>query len=239
MNPVPAVEAWREKACIACGQCAAVCPAAAVRLTFMPSLPPADYEPPLDFAGALRLVRNRRSVRAYQKRKVDMATLRQLLELGRYAPSAHNSQQVEWRLYSDGQTLAALTIDWLRWLKEENSSIFAALDGEGIIAAWERGQDVILRGAPHILLASCNTQEMGRIDALIALSYVDLLAPLLGLGTCWAGFLIAALNYYPPLQTFLALEKGRAAYGALMLGYPELEFHSWPERREARLVVVD
>ncbi len=60
-----------------------------------------------------------------------------------------------------------------------------------IIAAWDAGYDAILRNAPALAVAySPKEASNGIVD--LTLAYFDLVAPTMGLGTCWAGLLQGA-----------------------------------------------
>jgi len=61
--------------------------------------------------------------------------------------------------------------------------------------AWEQGEDLILRDAPHVVMAHTPAPDpMGPGAATIAMTYFQLAAAALGLGTCWAGYLQIALG---------------------------------------------
>ena len=57
----------------------------------------------------------------------------------------------------------------------------------------------------------------GAEDTALALSYLELYAPTLGLGTCWAGYFYSAVNAYPPLAQALQLPAKHKAFGAVMV----------------------
>ena len=235
----PSLPVAHEKFCIQCGHCAAVCPTGAVNLEFMPNLNTSDYTA-LNYDSAMSLVRNRRSIRRYEKTLPDQEVIKRLLALANYAPTAHNNQQVSWRLFTDPNSMAGLTVDWISSLKQTDPELFFYLGGASILAMWRKGVDSIMRSAPYLLVA-CNhdDNDMGRIDAAIAASYVDLLAPTMGLGCCWAGYFMFALNSgYPPILQALQLEKGQKAYVGLMLGIPATRYHAWPERKLADLEIL-
>lgn len=103
--------------CIACGHCVAVCPNGALDHKLAPlekqvllektSAPEPDT--------AARFLRSRRSVRSFQKKHVPHATIRELLDIARFAPTACNSQGVSYHVVDDPLTLkeiAAVIADW-------------------------------------------------------------------------------------------------------------------------------
>jgi nitroreductase len=105
-----------------------------------------------------------------------------------------------------------------------------------LVAAWEAGDDRVLRQAPVLVVAYAPSEyPMAPADCAIALSYLDLAAPSFGLGACWAGFFMLAVANWPPLQQALALPEGHSCFGAMMVGYPKHRYHRLPLRNEAQI----
>lgn len=78
--------------CISCGHCTAVCPTDCMD---NPLAPREDLiESILSPEAAERFLRTPRSVRYYEDRPVDKATLLQLLNIGRYPQTGENSQGI-------------------------------------------------------------------------------------------------------------------------------------------------
>ncbi len=105
---------------------------------------------------------------------------------------------------------------------------------KGMLKAWERGEDPILRNAPHLIIAhGIANDSAANYSSIIALTTLELAALSFGLGACWAGFLFQAANQYKELYDALNLPPGHLLYGGLMLGYPEFEYVRIPTRRTA------
>ena len=64
----------------------------------------------------------------------------------------------------------------------------------------------------------------------IALTYLELAATSMGLGTCWAGYFNVTATSFPPMQEALALPPGHQAFGSMMVGYPKFSYHRLPLR---------
>ena len=231
--------------CIDCGHCVAVCPTGSLHHRDMdPSLcPPVHPEWKLSQAQCEHFLRARRSIRLYKKKKVERETLRQLIEMARYAPTAINSQGVEW-LVIDNKTIlgsmAGLVIDWMQWLQQEMPEVAHALHVERAIRRWERGVDGILRDAPALIVAHGKAaNQMIPTSCTIALSYLELAATGLGLGTCWAGYFNRAANTYPPLKQALGLGDDQQCFGAVMVGYSALEYKRLPTRNMPEITWID
>ena len=73
------------------------------------------------------------------------------------------------------------------------------------------------------------------IAAATTLTYPELAAPTLNLGTCWAGYFTRAANDWPAMKDALGLPEGHACFGAMMLGYPKFKYQRIPLRNELEL----
>ncbi|HET6428457.1 MAG TPA: nitroreductase family protein [Phycisphaerae bacterium] len=214
--------------CIRCGHCVAVCGAEAVtiRRTGPGDCDPAQPPSAIPSEAVAGLFRSRRSIRAFRDEPVDRRTLEQILNLTRWSPTGVNRQTVQWTVV-DGREhihrLAALTVEWMR----------ANGQYPMMIGPWERGQDMILRGAPHLAIAHDN--DVGGTDCVIAVAALDLAASALGVGACWAGIFMGAARDVPAIAEALALPPGHTVHAALMLGYPKYTYRRIPPRRPLKL----
>ena len=229
-----------EELCISCGHCVAVCPHGALSLHAMPvedcTLITERTDDP---AFAERFLRSRRSIRSYKKQSVDKPTIERLIDIARHAPSGHNSQPLEWLVvYDQDKTrdLAGLVVEWMRAVLRDFPGQAKAVHMDLIIAGWEMGIDAVLRGAPHLVLCHAPKDNMmARAAGTIAIAYLELAAPSLGLGSCCSGFFDAALGFYPPLAEAVGLPQGHAGFGSAILGYPRHRYHRMPRRNPAKI----
>lgn len=228
VGDVPTLRQGAQDACIGCGHCVAVCPGAAITLDGQS--PDACDTPgaPLPTPDQLEtLVRTRRSIRAYTAKPVERAHIEHLLQLADWAPTAKNLRPVHWQVYTDRSQVAAIASLVVDWLRE------AAIMPE-VVAACDAGHDLINRNAPCLLVAHTPHGAIKPVeDAAIALTTVELAAPVLGLGACWAGFFMTAAAHHPPLRAHLALPEGHSVRGGLMLGYPRFGYPRIPHRTPA------
>ena len=59
----------------------------------------------IDEAKAVQFLRSRRSIRLFKDKPVEKEKIQGLIEIARYAPTAGNSQLVEWLVFSDRNTV--------------------------------------------------------------------------------------------------------------------------------------
>ncbi len=228
--------------CIKCGHCVAVCPHGALSHTIMTpeQCTPMQKELIPKPEQIEHLLRARRSIRTYKDQAVERDVLTRLIDVARFAPTGGNSQTVSWLVIHDGKEvarLAGLAIDWMRSLLEEGSPLAAAMRLDRLIATWEAGNDRICRGAPHVIVAHAPKDEgTAQAACTIALTYLELAAVPLGLGTCWGGYFNTAANVYPPMAQALGLPEGHTSFAAMMVGYPKYGYQRLPMRNEARII---
>lgn len=231
------------KACISCGHCVAVCPHAALDHSENPLTSQVEIfqEPRLGDGAAERFLRSRRSIRAYRPEKVAPDVLRQLAGIGRFAPSGGNSQGISYLVLSDSALLKNITEKVVEWLEAQIQAGVAWVKPYAGMAKIYRdtGYDIVLRQAPHLLLALTDEQNpIGRENGRYSLTYVELFAPSLGLGSCWAGFFeMAAFAKHQPLLDLLELPAGKALAGAVMLGVPKYRYHRLVDRNPLELTI--
>jgi nitroreductase/NAD-dependent dihydropyrimidine dehydrogenase PreA subunit len=240
-NSVPAILPADEARCMACGHCVAICPHDALRHERIPGT---AIEPSLviDAAQAEQFLRSRRSVRRYQEKPVEKEKIQKLIEVARYAPTAGNGQPVEWIVISDRDILrriGALTIDWIRELMKNPQAVAAASYLPAAVAAWDAGKDSVLRGAPTLVTAIAPSYAgLGFVDLTLALSYLDIFAQTLGLGTCWAGLAAGAMVNSAAVREAIGVPENYTHFYPVMLGYPAVRFHRIPERKTPKITFV-
>ena len=80
-----------------CGHCVAICPKEAITLTGFDE-PPIELtnKPILDPDELLMAIRSRRSIRKFKDKEVSSEIVKQIIEAGRYTPSAKNSQDISY-----------------------------------------------------------------------------------------------------------------------------------------------
>ncbi len=225
-----------EARCVRCGHCVAVCPTGSLSHCEMPvaACPPVHKELVLNIEQAEHFLRSRRSIRVYQNRPVPRQEISRLIEVARYAPSGHNSQCVEWLVLDrkeELRKLAAIVVDWMRWMIGTMPQVALALHMDLVVRGCEQGEDLILRDAPAVIVAHAGAgNRMAPHACTIALTYLELAAASMGLGTCWAGYFNVAATSFPPMQEALALPPEHQAFGSMMVGYPKFSYHRLPLR---------
>ena len=75
-----------------------------------------------------------------------------------------------------------------------------------------------------IVVSSPITAPCATVDPIIALSYIELYANNLGLGTCWCGYAHKCIQLFPELCEDLEIPGGYTPVYAMLLGIPSVEY---------------
>jgi nitroreductase len=186
------------------------------------------------------LMKSRRSIRVYKEKPVPRETLDKLIDIAHYAPTGGNIQPVRWLVIEDREEvkrLGGLVMDGMRSMIKETPGLDDVSYLGLIVSAWDLGIDVIMRGAPHLVVVHARTyMGLSQVDCIIALTYLELAAYSMGLGVCWNGLFQMAATAYPPLTQALQLPEGHQCQGAMMIGYPKYRYRRIPLRKEPKVV---
>ncbi|MBP2030062.1 nitroreductase [Methanohalophilus levihalophilus] len=243
-----------ERLCISCGHCVSICPTEAISHSAFPedSLHLFEKER-LPAEEVLKLLKTRRSVRAFQNKSVEKEMLEKIIEGARYAPSAHNSQSTEFIVIWDREKLEAIveiTISYLSkivgqlnnpitknlLLKLSHDEIAGALEllpnFVRIVSEANKGEDSILHEAPALILFHGKRDAISaEANALVATQNAMLMAHSLGLGSFFTGYVMGACKRDKRIPELLSLPSNHRIYTGLAVGYPELEYRYWIERK--------
>jgi len=217
--------------CIACGHCVAICPTTAIDNSKTPLAHQVDSKefPKLDEKQAEHFLRARRSIRSYKDESASREELTKLVNIARLAPTGSNKQGVSFVVVENTEMVKKaleLTIQCM-----ENShykDIFKKI----IKDYRDHGVDRIFRGAPNLVLTITDKNfSKGRENSVFSLAYLELYAPSLGLGSCWAGlFEVIALTENSPMLKLFNIPEGKKITGAVMVGYPKYTYKRLVDR---------
>lgn len=238
-NGYPTIMAEHEGKCVHCGHCDTVCPQDALvhELSQQAQIVTIEGSTAVDAKALALHFKNRRSIRNFQSRQIERSVFEQIFDIVRYAPTGTNQQKNAWVVISEPSIVAQLaegTINWMRLVQQHKPEMAQRLNCAALIASFERGIDRICRNAPHIVV--CHTpaaHAVGVKDADIATAHFELIAPSFGIGTCWAGYLMIALQNSEELRKIIGLDNTVAVHSALMLGYPKYRYYKTPQRKKA------
>ncbi len=237
----PSISSEKEAQCIGCQHCLAVCPTAAI------SILGKNPEESVDLAGALPsadqlevLMRGRRSIRHYRQENVHRDVLERLMDVTRSAPTGKNNLGLHFVLVDDMATMQALRTDTYAGIREraEGDGLPQGLEFFGTAAKlWGKGVDLVFRGAPHLLWVTAPKDSPSpEADPIIALSYFELMAASLGIGTVWCGFAKWAFTQVlPAMRSRLGVPEENTNGYLMMFGYPDVQHYRTVQRSNQTL----
>lgn len=221
-NNIPYMK--HEESCISCQHCLAICPTGA--LTYNDKNP--DNSEPTDYNSILGLIKSRKSIRQYKQEEIDAETWDKLKTMLPYIPTGCNSHALHFSII---ETKSAM--DTIR--NNVNEKIKKLLSSKALSPitqkfgpykdAFMNGYDIIFRNAPHMVVVSSPINApCAREDGIIALSYLELYAQHLKLGTCWCGLAHFCIKFMPEISEMLEIPTGYTPIYAILLGKPDVEY---------------
>ena len=202
----------REDQCIECGHCVSVCPTGAID--------------------------NLRTPRAGQEliNPEKLPTPEQAACFLR----TRRSMGVHFHVIDNPGRLKEITAAIMAWA--ENRQSMAPHLASMVAFHRASGRDNVLRNAPCLILALMDesTGPLFRQNGKFMLTYAELYAPMIGLGSCWVGLVeAAAMSGDPQLLELLELPPGKIVTGAIVAGFPRYQHKRIPERHPLQITWVD
>ena len=237
--------------CHDCGHCISVCPENAIVHHRLINNSLNDDFPlkgkTMSYDEILETIRQRRSIRYFSNKKVNIAQIEQLIQLGRYAPTGHNDRSVCYTVINDREKLVQLLNEMIflfkklkRQLKNPIWYLIALLLGKGAtvkrakkslyrleshIEHWEKGIDKVLHNSSTLLLIHTHKDTSApKEDCNIAAQNIALGAPTLGLGATFIGYVQKSWENSKIIRNFLDLPKGHHLYACLAIGFPRNKY---------------
>ena len=226
---IPQFVNGKETSCIKCQHCLAVCPTGAL------SILGKNPEESLDLNSVninsdeiLNLIKSRRSFRQYKPENLDNERMNKLKNMLKYTPTGVNFHKLHFSFVDDIEVM-----DSIRTMINEKLTDFLANPvvqkmfpkfvpmREAII----KGNDVVLRGAPHMVIVSVPLNaHCIKEDPLIALSYFDLYAQSMGVATLWCGFAYYCFKIFPELCNYVQIPDGYKVAYVMLFGKPAVKY---------------
>lgn len=243
------------ESCNRCSHCLSVCPQGAIehdvldskqiRRTDKKQMDPEVYN---------EIVTSRRSIRHYKDKPVPREIIQKILDLARYSPTASNSQNVGYIIIQDRAIIQKVSKEIFGFSKRifkftrsslgkfllgvlKNISIVSTINRyigtmDYNIQQTDAGRDFILHHAPVLILIhapkgakfSCDNCNIAAVNII---NY----AHVMGLGTCFIGFLSLALGYSRYLRNLLGIPKNRKVFTCMVIGFPAYR-HSFTASRK-------
>lgn len=227
--------------CMECQHCLAVCPTGAISIF---DKNPGNSEPIMeqDPKKILNLIKSRRSVRQFKQENLSKETLHKLKDMLAWVPTGCNVHKLHFSFVDDIEVMN----DIRDYANNKLIDIVSKPIVKGAFKKFERykdalinGNDIIFRGAPHMLVVSNPIDAPCKdVDPMIALSYFELYAHSLGVGTVWCGLGYAIFRFFPELCKQLEIPDGYKLSYVMLFGPCDIKFQRTTQPNNFEMVSV-
>ena len=173
----------------------------------------------------LNLIKSRRSYRFYKNESVPFEKLNRIKRMLSYAPTGGNANSLHFSIVETKEKMDEIRKTTYEKCKE-------LTDGPSIIQiahdSFKNGNDIIFRNAPAMIVSAVDKYKAfvgcETTDPIIALSYFELYAQSLGLGTLWCDFALMALEQIPEVRDMLKIPENYTLGYVMLFGEPAVEY---------------
>ena len=219
--------------CFHCGHCVAICPQNAVTISDYPMEEVREYDMTckMDPKNLLHFMQFRRSVRQFRKEPVPMESMDNILEAGRYTPTAANRQDVSYILIRDdleefkkivweglGERLAKGTPDPYRYRMEMFYDTYTK----------DNSDDRLFCGADICMIVLSDVP----VNGTLAMTSMELMAQAQGVGVLYSGFLQRIILDTPKALEFLGFDSTKALGTVMLFGMPAVTYQRTAPRKK-------
>ncbi len=245
------------ESCIHCGHCVAICPESTIfpdenDITKLQSstFSASDFQ---HFSAGVR------TCRAYLQKEVDEKLLDELVENMKNYPSASNARPIEITIIKTKEQVQKLNHQTAQKLIKTIGMITSPVlmpilrnlapkigvdklnnYKKKFIARQTPESSQICHHAPAVMLfhAPKTKYGMASADAYIWSTYTSLYANSLGLGTCFNGFIVTAMERSKPMRKDFNIPSNHQVYASLLIGHPKVKYVNEPGRAAPHLNVI-
>lgn len=193
----------------------------------------------VDSEELLRLIKSRRSVRFFQSKDVPPEKISALVDMLAFPPKGGNADSLHFSIVGTAEKMRAIE-------KFTYETIAAIGHGSPVIEFcrdnYNLGIDFIYRGAPSLVAVSVNKEKAvagcENADPIIALSYLELYAQSLGLGTLWSDAALSVFNELPSVKALLKIPADYDLNYVMLLGVPAIKYKRTVQREPANVQII-
>ncbi|MGL4878739.1 nitroreductase family protein [Paraclostridium dentum] len=239
----------KNKTCIKCGHCIAICPVKAVS-----SDDEKDYsmneikeynenEFTIDPENLMNFMKFRRSVRLFKKDEVEEEKINKIIEAGKFTQTGGNMQDVSYIIVKDSiQELRQMVLETLndeadKLLENKNMPKQLTIYADMWKSMYKNfienpdGEDKLFFKAPLLILVKSKRV----VNGALAAAKMELMIDSLGLGTYFSGFLERATESNPKISEFLQIEKDEQLVACMVIGYPKVKYKRTVPRKDVNI----
>ena len=213
--------------CISCQHCFAICPTGAITINNHKA-EDANEVNLGNPESILSLIKSRRSVRQFKSENLSKEDFEKLKQMLPYIPTGCNFNSLHFSIIESNSAMDEIrnyvNKKVLKLISNKFTAKYAGKFAK-FKTAFENGEDIIFRNAPHMIVVSSHIHApCANVDPIIALSYIELYANSLGLGTCWCGFAQACFKILPKLANMVKIPDNYKPVYVMLLGKPAVKY---------------
>lgn len=238
--------------CITCGHCMAICPTNSIQidgLEYGKDLIEGKTEI-IEFDLFLNLLSNRRAIRQYKNKKLELEKIEKIIEAISKAPVSFCPNSLEICVINSREKLVSILPDFIKFYedivkmldkpivrffikKSVNKETFITLTKD-IYPLFKyklpfiKGQniDAIFRGAPVAILIHADKKVANHTeDGIIAMTHGIIAAQALGLGSCPVSLIPPAINRGTEIKQKLNIPKENEVISSFIVGYSKHKYN--------------
>ena len=183
-------------------------------------------ETTVDSNELLMAIKSRRTIRKFKNKEVHSEIIQQIIEAGRFTPSAKNSQDVSYIVLDENKSkYEEIAVKFFRRIKPI-VSLFMKSAKEVTI-----DENFFFKGAPVAIMLL--TKD--KISGSLAASNMALMSESYGLGVLYSGFFTTVANNSRKLRKSLNLKHNDYVVTTLVLGYPDVKYRRTAQKERANV----
>jgi nitroreductase len=175
----------------------------------------------------LKVIRNRRSTRAFMPEQIKDEELKEIIDAGIYAPSATNKQPWHFTVIQNKELIDRLSSDFKELAKKSGNSYLESVGNN------EKFH--VFYNAPTVVLVSGDeNNHSSAVDCAAAAQNMLIAAEAQEVGSCWVGFIAYLLNgeKSSDYKKELGIPEDYKQYHSVALGYKKVTVTNAPARKE-------
>lgn len=214
-----------EQSCIKCQHCFAACPTGAISIFGKKSDDSVKKEGSISPENMLNLIKTRHSCRHYKDENISIDKIKNLKEMLAYVPTGCNNHGLHFSIVEDKEFMTTFRARALELFKKRIKFIPVPKSLKRYKQLILEDKDIIFLEAPHMIVVSApKTAPCKAYDPIIALSYFELLANSMGLGTLWCGFAYNVIKMFPELRKKMNIPNTHKMAYVMLFGYPKYNY---------------
>jgi nitroreductase len=181
------------------------------------------------------LLKNRRAIRDFQEKVVDLDIVKEILKESCLAPSASNGQPCQFIIVNNRQTLKKLSDESKKNLLQDFAENKTSLNPNYVDMLKNENFNVFYNAPCLIYVIGSKSVRSLDVDCALAVSYIMFGAVQRGLGTCWVN--LGAYIRDQKIKSELGIPDDCRIIAPIIIGYPK-EIPAASERHAPQILKI-